>query len=923
MEPDSTESVLADLLTRWFERSEHGKDIDLDELCSEHPHLRFRVAELLARDSSIGELLSSLGPAGTRSDPPETPPIERLGEFIIRRALGAGGMAQVYVAEQPSLNREVAVKVLGAQMSVDPVARARFRREAEITAALDHPHIAPIYAIGEENGVVYLAMKLLSGPSLDRLTQRLSPRRAAEVGIAVASALEQAHRAGVVHRDVKPANVVLDGDVPFLLDFGLARVTADHRLTLEGAIPGTLAYMAPEMLRVGGAALDTRSDVYSLGATLYEALGGHPPFREQNPERLLYAILREEPPALRLPGRDRDLETIVARCLEKDPADRVATARDLADDLRRYLDGRPILARRSGFVSRTIKTAKRNRRASAAIAGAMLVILSLGATVAWKSWRNEQVLARRIEAAEAAFRGLRIDVGRAQRDLLEAHALDDARVVALGRLETAALALIDLLDLVQGTGFVIDPARVRRVLEETEAAGSREIDVRLAGFGAAAAHVLLGEHDLARARLLDLVERFGGDRGVTAFLALLDGADVDRALTDATAKQTADPYSHVFAALALRLSDGPQVSVDRELDAALRLDISSALAQYAKAIAHCKRYQYQSARAAFASVLRQGRAGPVMLMTLALQEIHLGDLDSAARHLAEAGDAHPELVAIGRYRLLQAAEDLAGADEILDAALDRWPGDPTIQMLAGERSAARGQFAAAIEHFERARMRVTWPATARTVELALAESRYALEFAAGDLHPIALLQTGVERLAAVVESAELAAEDHDPHVRARALLLASRGRRRLGQIERSWELLDEAVATDANVVSVYVRHAMLTALLLVFAEVDRESGRAQLPDADARRVASSGAAAWRARLSAAKVLQDRTIAARAQPSELELALFAEAILARVMGDDPAARESREKAMALMSGAPAGRDNPFYIVLAREARRSSD
>jgi serine/threonine protein kinase len=290
------------------------------------------------------------------------PPPERLGEFRIVREVGRGGMGIVYEAVQEPLGRRVALKVLPAAVQLHPGYIERFRREAQAAARLHHTNIVPVFGVGDAGGVHYYGMQFIDGVSLDSLSRqrRNDPLAVARWGLQVAEALAHAHAHGVLHRDVKPANLLLDSaGTVWVTDFGLAKLADAADLTASGDFVGTLRYTAPECL--GGQA-DARADVYSLGATLYELLTGRQPFDAAERDRLVRQIAEQEPPRPRTLARHipRDLETVVLRALAKEQARRYASACDLADDLRRFLDGRPVAARRPTLAMRLMKWARRH-----------------------------------------------------------------------------------------------------------------------------------------------------------------------------------------------------------------------------------------------------------------------------------------------------------------------------------------------------------------------------------------------------------------------------------------------------------------------------------------------------------------------------------------------------------------------------------
>jgi hypothetical protein len=306
-----------------------------------------------------------------------------VGDYEIIGELGRGGMGVVYRARQNTLNRIVGLKMLTGHYGPDEL--TRFRAEAETAAGLHHTNIIQIYEVGEMEGAPFYSMEYVESGSLaDRLrTGPIEERKAAQLLISVARALHFAHRNGVVHRDMKPANILLDPEgVPKVADFGIAkRLTANSALTLSGAVIGTPTYMAPEQAKGTSRDVGAAADVYSLGAILYEMLSGRPPFLPEDSETALTVrVITEDAvsPAFYRPGIPRDLETICLKCLEKEPRDRYESAAAFAEDLRRFLDDESIMARPPTTVVRTIKWIRRHpwrfvsraALAGAAIAGA-------------------------------------------------------------------------------------------------------------------------------------------------------------------------------------------------------------------------------------------------------------------------------------------------------------------------------------------------------------------------------------------------------------------------------------------------------------------------------------------------------------------------------------------------------------------------
>jgi WD40 repeat protein len=481
---------------------EAGQSADLDAIATEHPEHVERLRKLLPTlqaMAELGHLDAALSDHLPESDRRPEPTQRVLGDFRIIREVGRGGMGVVYEAEQASLGRHVALKVLPFAAVLDQRPLARFKKEAHAAAQLHHTNIVPVFSVGCERGVHYYAMQFVEGETLAqvigdlrglegiegiegdasvdavqpglRLADNLasgrfappsaasSPERptsacaqeptppdgvagtearvrgvgqetppetdakvqsqafvstdrstrngayfrsVANLGIQVAKALDHAHEHGVIHRDVKPSNVILDGEgKAWVTDFGLARVETDATLTISGDVLGTIRYMSPEQALADRAVVDHRTDIYSLGVTLYELLTLRPAFPGRDRQRLLRQITIEEPRPPRalnksIPG---ELETIVLKAIAKTPEERYATAQELADDLDRFLEDMPIRAKRPSLVQRAAKWSRRHRPivVSAAIAAALiLVTITTGALAV----ANKERIAR--DAAEAA-----------------------------------------------------------------------------------------------------------------------------------------------------------------------------------------------------------------------------------------------------------------------------------------------------------------------------------------------------------------------------------------------------------------------------------------------------------------------------------------------------------------------------------------
>jgi serine/threonine protein kinase/tetratricopeptide (TPR) repeat protein len=455
----------------FLERQRRGERPEISEYTARHPELADRIRGFFPALVLVERLKpEGRGSTGGNGYGPWGAAPERLGEYRILREVGRGGMGVVFEAEQESLGRRVALKVLAAPGLKDPRWLLRFRREARAAAQLHHTNIVPVFGVGESDGIQYYVMQFIPGLGLDavlkevrrlrgmrtelaegtgaavagdgtppatdvarslvrwRFAGRQGPgrgngspeaasatgpptesppallpgdsgtcsstrshgqyaRSVALIGVQVAEALEYAHRQGTLHRDIKPSNLLLDGrGTVWVADFGLAKVADSDDLTHTGDVVGTVRYMAPERFdgRYG-----PQSDVYSLGLTLYELLALRPAFEESDRRRLIHLVTHAEPPRLRNlePSVPRDLETIVHKAIDRDPRHRYATAGDLAEDLRRFLDDREIRARRPSPSEQAWRWCRR-RPAEAALGAAVLVLVALA--IAGGLWAHRQ-----------------------------------------------------------------------------------------------------------------------------------------------------------------------------------------------------------------------------------------------------------------------------------------------------------------------------------------------------------------------------------------------------------------------------------------------------------------------------------------------------------------------------------------------------
>jgi WD40 repeat protein/serine/threonine protein kinase len=470
MFPQGTQSArVLELAEEFLERYRRGEKPSIKEYVDRYPELADEIrcvlpAMAMLESAAVGDSAAVSGAAPTRAP-------RRFGDFLIVREVGRGGMGVVYEAEQISLGRHVALKVLGSRLMREPRQRLRFEREARAAAKLHHTNIVPVFGVGEHEGAPYYVMQFIEGRGLDDVLEEVRRQRAtgdlppaptaiyrpgdtppspptptsgrpaaalsplsdrsgsgspartywrsvADVGAQVAAALQHAHGQGVVHRDVKPSNLLLDAHgTVWVTDFGLAKADDQQDLTHTGDVLGTLRYLPPEAFE--GKA-DARSDVYALGLTLYELLAFRPAYDAADRPSLINQVSAAEPPRLRslAPDVPVDLETVVHKAIERDPDQRYRTAGELADDLGRYLRDEPIQARRLSVTERLWRWSRRHRAVSVAIvtvalAGMILLVGSLLAAAAYRrvaaekgqlADQNERLAIRMGDLAEARGR---------------------------------------------------------------------------------------------------------------------------------------------------------------------------------------------------------------------------------------------------------------------------------------------------------------------------------------------------------------------------------------------------------------------------------------------------------------------------------------------------------------------------------------
>jgi serine/threonine protein kinase len=460
----SNDAALVELVEEITNRLHAGERVDLEAYLTAHPEQADDLRQLLPALHVLAALSGSKG----EMPPPQVADSESvhgsLGDFRLIREVGRGGMGIVYEAEQISLRRRVALKILPFAGALDPRRLRRFQNEAQAAACLHHTNIVPVFAVGCERGVQYYAMQYIDGQTLaaviadlrqltglenagdkelpapcseaadaatsgrsvrhkcppgaaphvaapdtsfeprDRLSTERSTdspmyfRTVAQLGIQAAEAVDHAHQHGILHRDIKPANLLLDRDGRvWVTDFGLARLQSETGLSATGDLIGTLRYMSPEQALAKRVLIDHRSDIYSLGATLYELLTLQPMFAGRDREELLRQIALDEPPPPQSLNKNipRELETIILKAIVKAPEERYGTAQELADDLHRFLEDRPVTARRPSLWERTRKCARRHRAVMQALGWGMAIAvaaLAVSTVVVWRGYERESAL---------------------------------------------------------------------------------------------------------------------------------------------------------------------------------------------------------------------------------------------------------------------------------------------------------------------------------------------------------------------------------------------------------------------------------------------------------------------------------------------------------------------------------------------------
>ncbi|HVR73837.1 MAG TPA: serine/threonine-protein kinase, partial [Planctomycetota bacterium] len=479
------------LAEEFIERRRRGERPAIEEYVAAHPALANEIREIFTTLLVVEDLgvdpTSSAAPAPPAAESRPAEGLQQVGEYLILREIGRGGMGVVYEAEQASLGRRVALKVLPFHSLLDSKRLERFQQEARAAARLSHPNIVPVYGVGEHLGMHYYVMQFIPGQGLNRVIEEVRRlreagepdggsatdsssslaaglesggtrggreryfRNVARLARDAALALDYAHGEGILHRDVKPSNLLLDpGGRVWLTDFGLAKAEGSEELTRSGDFVGTILYMAPERFKGWS---DPRSDVYGLGVTLHELLTLRPAFAERDRALLLRKVASEELPAPRRVDRTipRDLETVVLKAVAKEPAQRYVSARAMAQDLDRFLDGLPVEARRSHALARLGRLCARNPLPAFLVSTVILllvVVAAISSTAVVRVGREHAAGQEKLRAAYLAEAGALRASARPGRRFEALEAIQQAAAIRPGSdlvdVAVACFAQVDL-----------------------------------------------------------------------------------------------------------------------------------------------------------------------------------------------------------------------------------------------------------------------------------------------------------------------------------------------------------------------------------------------------------------------------------------------------------------------------------------------
>ncbi|TAH36374.1 MAG: serine/threonine protein kinase [Planctomycetota bacterium] len=692
-----TPPLLHVVLAECLERYEHEGEAAIERACAAHPELAEDIRRRAAALLELGLLVEG-APAGDEALP------RQMGEFRLLRRIGGGGMGMVYLAEQPRLGRRVALKLVRPEQLFFPGARARFEREAMAAARLQHPGIVAVHAVGEQDGIPYLAMEWVRGATLAQVIQALSGRppqqlTGADLRLAVlhelraeeepaeaapeddslpfrgsweevclrlvreaAEALDHAHRRGVVHRDIKPSNIMVTpaGRV-LILDFGLAQAEGVTRLTRSGSQLGSLPYMAPEQLRGESTRVGARSDVYALGVSLYELLALDLPYLAETTGRTRELILEARPLALRArnPAVSWETETVCLAAMEADPERRYASAADFARDLGNVLERRPIAARRPGLLRRARRWTQRRPAAAVALGMGLAATVVVPTLLAVQQGAARAQISAQYQRAEANF-----DTALAAVDRMLTRVAAE-RLVRTPQTEGLRRAVLqDALDFYRG--FLQQKGDDPRLQYETARAWRRVGDI-------SALQGDVGAATDAYRQALALGQRW--EQSAPDQPGLLEELGLTR-LGLGRLLGTAGDYEAAAAELAAALEIFARLS--RQHGQQPEHVFQRGRARCGLAVLQWNRGELETALDAFEGGLADLHA------RLAAPESDPWDRAELAEQTAKYGNM---LSVAGRHEHAQQA--FQSAWELLEAALDAWPEDPVLLRQRGRLARSR------------------------------------------------------------------------------------------------------------------------------------------------------------------------------------------------------------------------------------------
>jgi serine/threonine protein kinase/Tfp pilus assembly protein PilF len=580
-----------------------------------------------------------------------------LGDYELLEEIGRGGQGVVFRARQKSLNRTVALKVISLGQWASEEHLKRFRREAEAAASLDHPNIVPIYEVGERDGSCYFSMRFVEGGQLDEVVGRkpISIRQAAELIAKMARTVHYAHEHGIVHRDIKPGNILLDVEgEPHLTDFGLARlVETESAMTRTMEVLGTPSYMAPEQAVGNNAQFTSATDVYGLGAVLYQLLTNHPPFVGGTAFDTIKLLLDSEPQQPRSWNRkiDRELSTICLKCLEKDPKRRYPSALALAEDLEHWLRHEPIHAKRSGFFTHAGKWVRRNPTSALLVAS----LVALAAAIGWNVWKSELI-------SRPAPKGIAVlPFENLSQDPDNAYFADGIQVEILTRL--ARIADLKVISRTSTQRYESKPRNLTEIAKQLGVANILEGSVQKAGdqvrVNVQLVNAQTDSHLWAETYDRKLTDIFSVEseiaKGIAASLqAKLTGRE-EQALA---VKPTDNPeaYDAYLRGLAYTLKTLPTaanaIAAQKYLREAVRLDpkfaLSWALLSYVDALGYMTQslqptvvLREEARQAAETALTLQPDLGEAVLATGSYYYFCLKDYDTAVRYFEQARQLLP------------------------------------------------------------------------------------------------------------------------------------------------------------------------------------------------------------------------------------------------------------------------------------------